>query len=91
MRVATVSVVAIAVSGCASSPGTAEVAAAHGAADLTCRYENVSAYRSERGTWIARGCGGWAEYSCTRPYRSYLLWSEPAGSAVCSRIAAYGR
>jgi hypothetical protein len=79
--------------GCEPSSVTASVAATHGAADLHCTYESTGAYPTTRGTWIAQGCGGWAEYSCTRPYRTsgsfFWVYSTPAGSAMCNRIAVH--
>ncbi len=80
-------VVCVALAACApvNPPVTASVAAAHGSADLRCPYEQTSAYQSARGTWIAKGCGAWAEYSCTRPYTNI----GPTGSAMCNRIAVH--
>jgi hypothetical protein len=84
-------VATVLLAGCAK-PVTALVAAKHGSADLKCEYAKVSAYLSSDGTWIAKGCGQWAEYSCSRSYRSDgFLWvtSEPAGTAICNRIAVH--
>lgn len=95
MRILIAVIILLGVACSTATPVTGSVAAAHGAADLRCSYERTSAYKSERGTWIAQGCGGWAEYSCTRPYSTSGGWlltsSTPAGGAMCDRIAVHSK
>jgi hypothetical protein len=57
---------------CACGPYAAETARATAARDLSCPADQVEAYSSVGGRYVARGCGHWVEYVCLTnagPYR----------------------
>ena len=58
-------------------PTIADVAKARAAIDLSCPVKRIATYRAAGGLVIARGCGVWAQYSCSYSGRQEMLQPDP--------------